>query len=146
MDAVAMRITRASLLTCRARRGTAALFLIVSSVVLFAAFALAVNHAWLSSIRVEVQTAADAAALAAAQSLVDDDTLRGSAALMPALFANATNEAAVYAAQNTVRGQPLALMENSNNRATGDIVFGMLATPKAYEMTRPDDLKNTSDQ
>lgn len=139
-----MPITRTNPRRPAARRGIAAPFLIVSSVVFLAAFALAINHAWLSTIRTDMQLAADAAALAAVQSLVGDDLLRGDPAQLPDLIASASEEARRYARENHVRGGPFVLQPNPTNHPDGDLVFGTLQTPKGREMSPATDLDSTT--
>ena len=60
----------------QSRRGTIAPMVIVSLSVLLAAFALCVNKTWLWGVREDVRVAGDAAALAAAFTLIDDDLLK----------------------------------------------------------------------
>ena len=94
------------------------------------AFAVAVNLHLLWSYRTEMQAAADAAAGAAAGTLVDDDVLRGDPAAMPNLLDRARAAAIDFADRNHVQGRPFPLQPNPDNDPTGDIVFGTLDTPR----------------
>jgi Putative Flp pilus-assembly TadE/G-like len=113
------------------RRGTLAPFLLFALTTLLGFFALAVNKGWLWSVREDLRTAADAAALAAAQDLVCDDMLRGDLNLLPGMLDRATKSAATYSAVNTVRSHRLELRENVDNPRAGDVLFGVLTTPRA---------------
>jgi len=117
------------------RRGTIAPLLAFALVVCLAAFAFAANKSWLYSVREDLRSAADAAALAAAAELVSDDWLRNSVDLLPAMFERAEAAAQTYAAANPVRGQPLALVSNPTNDRAGDVAFGVLTTPRAGDFT-----------
>src|SRR5947209_1505825 len=113
------------------RPGRVAAFLLVSLVALFGAGALAVDAAWLWSARQELQVSADAAALAALRSLADDDLLLGDPAAAQPLLADGRAQARLYARLNPVQGRPLALDANPANAPTGDVVFGVLDTPRS---------------
>lgn len=113
------------------RRGTIAPFVIFALTTMLGFFALAVNKSWLWSIREDLRTATDAAALAAAQELVCDDMLSGQLDRLPAVLERATVAAATYAAYNTVRSRPLELRENLSQPKAGDVLFGVLTTPRA---------------
>src|SRR4051794_27815142 len=91
------------------RRGSLTPFLLVAFTVLLALFALAVNHARLWTVRAELQTAADAAALAAVQVLVDDDLLRGNPQYLPALLDRSRAAAQQFAQLNGVDGRGFTL-------------------------------------
>jgi Putative Flp pilus-assembly TadE/G-like len=95
-----------------------------------AIIALAINYTRLWTIRVEMQSAADAAALAGADTLVGDDLLRGNSSAFPGLLQSASAQAIQYAVNNIVQGQPFVLLPNPNNLADGDIVFGTLDQPR----------------
>ncbi len=130
------------------RRGTIAPFLLFALTTMLGFFALAVNKSWLYSVREDLRTAADAAALAAAQDLVDDDMLRGNALLVPALLDKATTTAATYSSFNTVASHKLQLRENIANPRKGDVLFGVLSTPRAGDFVSipADRTKAHSDQ
>lgn len=113
------------------RRGTMAPLLLFALTALLGFFALAVNKCWLYSVREDLRTVADAAALAAAQELVNDDMLRGNVQLLPAMLDSATTAAATYSSFNAARSQQVLLRENIDNPRKGDVVFGVLSTPRA---------------
>jgi Putative Flp pilus-assembly TadE/G-like len=112
------------------RRGAVVFWLPLTMLTLLAALALAVNYARLWTIRAELQAAADAAALAGAETLVGDDLLRGDPKALPALLQRASAEAILFAGKNLVQGQPLVLPANPDNLAGGDLVFGTLDRPR----------------
>jgi len=87
------------------------------------ALALVVDRLWLDAARVELTTATEAAALAAANRLADDELLRPTAD-MSALLDNARQKAAEIAAGNYVAGSPLEL----DTSEEGDIRFGRIVT------------------
>jgi len=124
------------------RPGSASTWLLFSCGVLLAAFALAVNSTRLWQIRIELQIAGDAAALAAAATLVDDDLLRGDPTLMPALLQRSAVEAQRFAQFNLVQGQPFSLTINLSNPADGDLTFGTLDAPQSRQLILAEDLLN----
>jgi hypothetical protein len=97
---------------------------------LLAAFAFAVNNGRLATIRIEMQGTADAAALAAAETLVGDDLLRGDPKALPQLLLTSSSQATLFAGLNLVKGKPFALQPNPTNLADGDIIFGTLDRPR----------------
>ena len=95
----------------RGRRGgwvsLAALLLLTF---LLAAMALAINAGWLATARLDCQTSADAAALAASARLIDDEWLRQPAPSRADLLLAVRQQAQEYALRNRVLGRPLALL------------------------------------
>ena len=89
------------------------------------ALALVVDRLWLDAARVELTAATEAAALAAANRMADDELLRPTADLS-VLLDNARQKAAEVAASNYVAGSPLELDTNED----GDIRFGRIVTDK----------------
>jgi hypothetical protein len=85
------------------------------------ALALVVDRLWLDNARIELTAATEAAALAAANQIADDELLRPSAD-MSALAENARLRAAEVAARNMVNGTPLELRTEDD----GDIQFGRI--------------------
>lgn len=128
-----MRHSRRS--SAHTRRGTVAPLLVFSLTTLLACFAFAVNKSWLWTVREDVKLSADAAALAAAATLVDDDLIRNDVALLPALLQRAAETARNYGAINPVRSAPLLLLENPDNAVSGDVVFGVVSLPRAGDFT-----------
>ncbi|MBX7105496.1 MAG: hypothetical protein K1X57_15530 [Gemmataceae bacterium] len=113
------------------RTGSIAPLLIFALTTLLACFAFAVNKSWLWSVREDIRLSVDAAGLAAAATLVDDDLIRNDASGIPALLQRASDAARTYAAGNPVRRQPLILLENTDNLTGGDIVFGAVSLPRS---------------
>jgi hypothetical protein len=104
-------------------------FLLVSLTIFLAVFAVAVNKSWLWSVREEIKTAADAAALAASAALADDDMLRGDVNRYPSLMERVANNAITVAQANPVRAHPFELLDNPLNAGDGDIVLGAVTMP-----------------
>ncbi len=93
----------------------------VALVAILGGAALVLNRLWLDSARIELRTAAEAAALAAGRELANDDLLRKD--FDPNTHAiKARLAAARIAAENVVAGDPLLL----NTDADGDVRFGRL--------------------
>src|SRR5262245_12703969 len=126
------------------RRGTVAPFLIISMSVFLAAFALAVNKGWLWSVREELKSAADAAALGAMQAFVDDDLLRGDTSRLAELTTRARQSAGQLAQNNLVRGHPLQLLDNPQNDPNGDVNFGAVSTPRSGDFAAVHNLDSHS--
>jgi hypothetical protein len=122
------------------RRGGLTPFALAAFVVLLAALALAVDYTFLWRARVELQVSADAAALAAVQTLVDDDLLLGDPAAARGLAARAADEARRYALLNPVAGRPLELRPDPLNRAGGDLLFGAVDSPRSRLFVRAEGL------
>lgn len=87
-----------------------------------AGIALVIDRAWIDNAQVELQTAAEAAALAGAGALVDDDLLRSKADTQRRID-KARDEAVRIGAENRVAGERLVLREGSD----GDVRVGRLA-------------------
>jgi hypothetical protein len=120
------------------RPAKAALALLLALPVMLLAMALAFYAAELVETRTQLRNATDAAALAAAQTLVDDRLLLNAPALMPPLLTRARQNAQEYAQLNLVFGQGLPLDPNLRNHPDGDIVFGTLAWPRSKTFLLPD--------
>ncbi len=132
------------------RMGVIHPFLVFSIVVFLAVLALAVNHARLWAIRVEVQNNADADAAAAIQFLVGDDFLRGilcdDSTGMPNLLAQARQEAIAVSMLNPVNGRTFQLMDNPLNLEDGDIIFGKLDQPLSKNFMLPGDVNDSANK
>jgi hypothetical protein len=113
-----------------ARRGNATLVFLIVLPVLLLVLLMVLHTGQLEQSRGEVQQVADAAALAAAQTLVDEATLLhdGGAAMLP-LLERSREEARRFARANPVLGDPTELDLNEKNHDDGDIVFGMVEPP-----------------
>ena len=106
------------------RAGSVTPFLLLSLMVLVASFAIAVDYIFLWQTRAEMQSATDAASLAAAQALVDDAQLTGDSAHIEKLFEDARANAVRYAQLNRVLARPVRLDPNYPDLPDGDILFG----------------------
>lgn len=101
---------------------------LVSMLVVVGMAALVVDLGPVLTARTELQSAADAAALAGAGTLLNEDRLKGNSQLLAVLTA-ARNATATYAGYNEVLGLSPAVPLNSENDRSGDIVLGHLADP-----------------
>jgi hypothetical protein len=101
---------------------------VVSLVVLVGSAALAIDLSRLTTAYTELQTAADASALAGAETLMAEQRLRGGSEMTQLILA-ARGNACQYASLHTVLGSTLELDLNSGNSAGGDLVIGYLADP-----------------
>jgi hypothetical protein len=115
----------------RRREGSLSPFLLVALVALLALLALAFNFLSVSDTQLELQTSAEAAALAGLGTFVDDRLLLVDPAVVVERMAAARDAARAQAARNLVRGFPLVLDLNLTNQAAGDIVSGRLDTPRS---------------
>ena len=100
------------------RRGSIVPLVAVALVVVVSGIALALDRAWIDIAQVELTTATDAAALAAARELAGDDLLRP-ASNVATRVAAARVSAIRIAALNTVIRQPVTLQDS-------DVTFGRL--------------------
>lgn len=103
------------------RRGFTTPAVAIALLVVMAGLALVLDRLWLDTADLELTTAAEAAALAAASELANDDLLKLNA--VPELrFERARAAAAWIASQNLVAGSPVVL----NTDPEGDIRLGRL--------------------
>jgi Flp pilus assembly protein TadG len=109
------------------RRGAIAVFMAVSGVVLLGFAALAVDAGRLYLAKTELQVAADAAALAGANELLNERRLFGAGDLLTS-FQVARQQAGAVAARNPVLGCGPQIDYNPGNKADGDLVIGYLST------------------
>jgi Flp pilus assembly protein TadG len=132
------------------RRGAVLPLTAILVVFLFALIALAVDLGWIMAVDTQVQSAADAAALAGAGQLLDQSALQGTQTTGNAAntaMQNANTSAQTFALMNKGGGVSLNLALNEDgsgnvtNSATGDIVCGYLANPsdqsEAMTVTTP---------
>src|SRR5437660_12841367 len=99
----------------RRRPGSVALALLLLLPVLLLTVALVIMGGQLLDARTDLQTSADAAALAAVQVFVDDRVLLGKRQDMLELVAEARAEAWAYGQANPVLGQGLDVYANPTN-------------------------------
>ena len=128
----------------KTRKGAATIWLLFALSALLAAFAVAINETRLWCLRTALQNAADASALAATATLVDDDLLRGNPAYLPALLQRSTAAGQQFAQLNVVQGQPLVLQPNPTNFADGDLVFCTLDSPQTRQFIAAQNISSTS--
>lgn len=103
------------------RRGVLVPIVAFALVAVMGGIALVLDRMWLDMARLEMRTSAEAAALAAARELVNDDLLR-SQATNDRRIVNARTKAKLVAAQNLVAGTPLELKTDPD----GDVRVGRL--------------------
>lgn len=103
------------------RRGAVAAMVMVSMVVMFGFAALTIDTGILYNTRSEIQRSADAAAMAGALRLMDDQRLKGGAYLTSVLY-DSRAEVASYVARNLVGKKSLSVPD-------GDITVGYLTDP-----------------
>ncbi|HJT76163.1 MAG TPA: pilus assembly protein TadG-related protein [Gemmataceae bacterium] len=122
----------------RRRRGSTLPLTALLMPFIIALVALSVDLGWIISVRCQMQAAADSAALAGAQQLLNNNYLKGTASTgtaTDAAMSAARTAAQKFAAKNYGGGVSLTLPDNANNASTGDIVCGYLATPTTYTQT-----------
>ena len=102
----------------RKRRGTVLVFSAFAMVIMLAMLACAIDLGYLCVARNELQRSADAAALAAAWELIDDEALTGDANVF-LLEDNVRSIATEFAASNPV-------LRQSPSLATADVAIGYL--------------------
>lgn len=112
----------------QARRGSVIVPVAASLIVLVGFAALVIDIARIYVARTELQASADAAALAGAGVLLNEDRLQGTDGLTR-LLALARTAAADVAYRNSVMGQAPVVDLNANNSSGGDIVVGYLRDP-----------------
>jgi len=115
-----------------ARRGSVLPYVLVVFPVLLAFTALSVDLGVLYAARAESQNSADAAALAGAGRLLDERRLLGVATLAE-VQRQSREEAAAYAAFNTVRNEGPFVEQNVANDINGDLVLGILRDFDNYD-------------
>ena len=116
------------------RRGNILILTAFMMVFMMALLAVAVDIGYLQMARTQLQKTADAAALAAAAELIDNEAISGH----PDMSDEATSARAFaiqYAALNKVCSASPTVDSNPNNDAVGDIVLGYLADPSDRNAT-----------
>lgn len=113
----------------RARRGTAVGLLVAALVIVVGIVAVTWSVANLSLEQAQRRAACEAAALAAAAELLDEDVLWGRANPQDDIFA-ARAASLAYIHANPVSGRPAPLDLNFGNAPSGDVVVGRVANPR----------------
>lgn len=121
------------------RRGTAALLFGLMLPVFLGIVALAADTAVLTLARAQMYTAADAAALAGAQQLVDDARLTGTTQISTEMSHANTYSQSFGQANKVLNAAPIVNTNPDNHEGTGDIRIGYL------DPTSPTATLNTSD-
>lgn len=112
------------------RRGVSFAFVVVSLVMMLGMASMTVDIGMMYRARNEAQAAADAAAMAAAWRLMDQNRLRGTS------FVTSVNDAArataaSFAAKNPIINEAPTLDLNTGNDTGGDVVLGRLVNPNS---------------
>ncbi len=110
------------------RRGVSFALVVVSIATLLGMASMTVDIGMMYRARNEAQASADAAAMAAAWRLMDQDRLRGTS-YVTSVTAAARQSAVDYAARNAIINEPPALDSNAGNSTSGDVVMGRLNDP-----------------
>src|SRR5205823_5354771 len=121
---------RRNLKTVRERRGQALVLTAILMPVLVGFVALAVDIGGIATAKAQLQTAADAAALAGARQLASDQRLHGGPVGL-AEIGSAQTQTLQFASANKVLGGAAVLLPNASNANTGneDLVVGYLSNP-----------------
>lgn len=119
-----MRATRRP--AFRRRRGNILVLTAVLMIFMMALLAFAIDWGYLLAVRTELQRSADAAALAAALELIEEETLTDSLAVQQ-IMANAREKAVHFAGRNLVGSSPPLVDPNSENSLEGDVLVGYLS-------------------
>lgn len=106
------------------RRGGISIYALVVFPVLLLAAMLALNAAWIVEAKTTLRGSTEAAGLATAGALADDDYLRGDDDSIRRLLDRASKVGIHFANRNPTLGDPLRLQPNAENDPDGDIVFG----------------------
>lgn len=122
------------------RRAAVAPFTVICGVVVLGMAALAIDASMLWVTRAELQRTADAAALAGARALINDQRIADGGASEP-VFTGTRESVATYVAGNPALQRTLTIDLNSGNGAGGDIVLGYLSNPddqsQSMDLTQP---------
>jgi Flp pilus assembly protein TadG len=113
------------------RRGNVLVLTAFLMIVMIAFVAMGVDIGYIQNARVELQKSADAAAMAAAWDLMDDDRLSGTVNMTDNVAA-ARNTAIEYAGLNKVCQSAPALDPNTGNSPSGDVVIGYRSSSAGY--------------
>lgn len=120
--------------TVHLRRGNVVIYVTVGLVMSLGFAAMAVDLGMLFVTRTELQSSADAAALAGAMRLLDESRLKGQAEY-DEVTAQTRAEAAAMAAANRVLNASPYVDQNQSNAPDGDVVIGYLRDPTDFNDT-----------
>lgn len=121
------------------RKGSILVLTAFLMVAMMALLAVSVDVGFLQTARTQLQQSADAAALASAAELIDNEALTGNGGLTDEI-SSARDYAVQFAALNPVCTAAPAVDSNSSNNPSGDVVIGYLADPsdRTQEMNYDD--------
>lgn len=122
---------------CDGRRGAVFVSVAVMLVVLLGFAALTIDVGYLQIVRTQCQAAADAAAMAAAPSLLDASSVFGTASGDDRLHA-VRDRAVAYGALNLITGKPCLLRDNIVNDPSGDVVCGTASSVSSASLEYAD--------
>ncbi len=111
------------------RRGNILVLTAFFMVAMVAFIAMGVDIGFLQNAKTELQKSADAACIAAAWELIDDNSLTTTSINLVDDITQARVKAVEYAAANTVCASPPVVDPNSANAVDGDVVVGYLSNP-----------------
>jgi hypothetical protein len=117
-------------ISCRRRQGAITVLAAIMMIVVGAMIVFAVEVGYLYVVRGQLQNAADAAALAAAWDLMDEDRFQGET---DGAFARARERAQQYASLNKVLGVGCDVPDNPWNQPDADLVIGRLENPSDHQ-------------
>lgn len=113
--------------------------LVVALILLFAVLGLALEIGLIQHVKIQLQTATDAAALAGATELLDESVLRpGSSPDWNDDIELALVQSQLFASSNIACGQPVTILPNPQNDLAGDFVVSWLNSS-----TNPDEVLQT---
>jgi Flp pilus assembly protein TadG len=110
------------------RCGAVLVLATLMAVVLMGVLALSIDYGYLLVVRNQLQTATDAAALAAVAESLDDEALAGNPDMSDETV-EAVAKAVEYAALHRADNQPITLFAAGANNPASDVVVGHLANP-----------------
>jgi len=116
------------------RKGNVLVLTAFMLVVMMGLLSVTVDIGYLQTARCQLQQAADAAALAAAEELIDDEALIGSPGMTDEIQ-QARSLAVQFAAANPVCNANPVVDSNTSNNPTGDVVVGYLSDPSNPSVT-----------
>ncbi len=111
------------------RRGNILVLTAFFMIAMVALLAMGIDIGYLQNAKVELQKSADAACIAAAWELIDDNSLTSATINLADDITEARTKAVEYAAANTVCASPPVVDPNLANLLDGDVVVGYLSNP-----------------
>jgi Flp pilus assembly protein TadG len=115
----------------RGRRGKILVAMALLTPVLVGGLAVSVDTAVVAHARGQLQTAADAAALAGVTKLADDARVQRGNLTISSEIAAAQNQVLAWAPKNSILNSPAVVNNNTSNAPGGDVVIGYI-DPTSY--------------